>query len=179
MKSENSDKKASFQPGRSTGLKPPVFSRSVMLEKTMKIRAITRDEINCIRTLWENLNAYHLLKSTDFKDHFSKFTFEKRIQNLEKRDRFIAYVAEVDYESVGYCIATVDGLIGEIDSIFVNERYRGQGTGEKLISLALEWLERNECETIKVCIAKGNENVLNFYRKFGFAERMIVMQKKT
>jgi ribosomal protein S18 acetylase RimI-like enzyme len=151
----------------------------VMREKTMQIRAITRDEISCIRTLWENLNAYHLLRTTDFKDHFSTFTFEKRIQGLERRDSFIAYVAEVGNESVGYCIATVDGLIGEIDSIFVNELNRGKGIGEKLISLALEWLKGHECETIKVSIAKGNENVLNFYRKFGFAERMIVMQKKT
>jgi hypothetical protein len=28
-----------------------------------------------------------------------------------------------------------------------------------------------------VSIAAGNEDVLDFYRKFGFAERLIVMQK--
>ncbi len=46
-----------------------------------------------------------------------------------------------------------------------------------MMSLALQWLEGQKCETIKVSIAEGNENVLDFYRRFGFAERFIVMQK--
>ncbi len=143
----------------------------------MKIKTITRDEINSIRTLWEKLNAHHLLRSTHFKDHFSKFTFENRMESLEKRDCLIGYVAEDNGESIGYCIATVNGRMGEIDSIFVDERHRGKGVGEELMSLALKWLEEQECETIKVSIAEGNENVLGFYRRFGFAERFIVMQK--
>ena len=44
--------------------------------------------------------------------------------------------------------------------------------------LALKWLEEQNCDTIRVYIAEGNENVLGFYRKFGFAERFVVMQKK-
>ncbi len=143
----------------------------------MRIRTITRDEINGIKILWENLNAHHLSRSTHFKEHFSKLTFEKRMEALKKRDRFIGYVAEEDGEGVGYCIATVDRRVGEIDSIFVDESFRGKGVGEKLMSLALQWLGGQQCETIKVSIAEGNENVLGFYRRFGFAERFIVMQK--
>ena len=60
----------------------------------MKIIAIGRDEIDIIKTLWEELNAYHLSKSTHFKKHFSKFTFEKRMEGLDKRDRLIAFVAQ-------------------------------------------------------------------------------------
>ncbi len=143
----------------------------------MKIRTITRDEINGIKTLWESLNAYHLSRSTNFKEHFSKLIFEKRMEVLKKRGRFIGYVAEENGESAGYCIATIDGRAGEIDSIFVNEPHRGKGVGEELMSLALQWLGEQECEGIKVSIAEGNENVLGFYRRFGFAERFIVMQK--
>jgi ribosomal protein S18 acetylase RimI-like enzyme len=143
----------------------------------MKIRAIIREEIGSIKPLWESLNAHHLSRSTHFQDHFSKFTFEKRMDGLKKRERLIAYVAEDKGENVGYCIATIDGLTGEIDSLFVSEKQRGKGVGEKLISHALKWLEVQKCETIKVSIAEGNENVLGFYRRFGFAERLIVMQK--
>ena len=143
----------------------------------MKIRAISIDEIGIIKPLWESLNAHHQSKSTHFKDHFSKFTFEKRMDGLKMRERLIVYLAEDKGESVGYCIASVDGLTGEIDSVFVNERYRGKGVGEKLISRGLKWLEAQKCEAIKVSIAEGNENVLGFYRRFGFAERLIVMQK--
>ena len=143
----------------------------------MKTKTITRDEIEGVKILWEHLKTHHLLKSTNFKDHFSKLTFEKRMEDLKKRDRFIGYVAEDNGESIGYCIATVEGLVGEIDSIFVSELYRGRGVGEKLVSLVLDWFGEQNCETIKVSIAEGNESVLGFYRRFGFAERFIVMQK--
>ncbi len=143
----------------------------------MKIKTVSRDEINGIKTLWENLNAHHLSRSIHFKGHFSKLTFEKRIGDLKKRDRFVTFVAEDNGESIGYCIATVDGLAGEIDSVFVDELHRGKRVGEKLMWLAIEWLESHQCETIRVSIAEGNENVLGFYRRFGFAQRFIVMQK--
>jgi len=143
----------------------------------MKIRQMAADEIGSIKGLWEMLNSHHLLRSTVFKEHYSKFTFEKRMDGLKKRDRLAAFVAEENGRSVGYSVATVDGRLGEIDSLFVEEAHRGKGMGEKLVSLALAWLEKQECEAIRVSIARGNEDVLDFYRRFGFAERAVVMQK--
>jgi len=143
----------------------------------LKIIEVNRDEIDSIKTLWESLNAHHLAKSTHFKSHFSEFTFEKRMAALNKRDRLIVYVAEYKNENIGYCIASVDGLIGEIDSLFIKTEYRSQGVGEELMILALQWLEKQNCETIRVSIAEGNENALNFYRRFGFMERLVVMQR--
>ena len=142
----------------------------------MKIKSITREEIGRIKELWEELNVHHLSRSTHFKDLFSKLTFEKRMEGLRERDHFIAYVAESKTEKVGYCIATVDGLVGEIDSLFVKGSYRGKRVGEELMSLALKWLQGHSCETLKVSIAEGNEKAIGFYKRFGFAERFIVMQ---
>ncbi len=142
----------------------------------MKIRAITKDEIDSIKELWEELNVHHLSRSTHFKDLFSKLTFEKRMEGLKERDHFVAYVAESKTGKVGYCIATVDGLAGEIDSLFVKAPYRGKGVGEELMSLALKWLQRHSCQILKVSIAEGNEDAMGFYRRFGFAEKFIVMQ---
>jgi diamine N-acetyltransferase len=142
----------------------------------LKIIAIGRDAIGIIKPLWEGLNAHHLLKSTHFKKHFSEFTSEKRMEGLNKRDLLIAYVAQDNNENIGYCIATVDGANGEVDSLFVEAAYRGKGVGEELMSLALKWLEEQKCETVRVSIAEGNESVLDFYRRFGFMERLTVMQ---
>jgi diamine N-acetyltransferase len=143
----------------------------------MITKAITSDQISIIKALWEGLNAHHLSRSTYFKAHFSKFTFEKRMEDLKKRDRLMVYVAEDNGENLGYFIATVDSLAGEIDSLFVKQSNRGKGLGKELMSLALKWLEQQNCETIRVSIAEGNEHALDFYRKFGFAERLIVMQR--
>ena len=142
----------------------------------MKIIAIDWDEIGIIKPLWEGLNAHHLSKSTHFKKHFSEFTFEKRMEGLDRREHLIAYVAQENGEDVGYCLATTDGFNGEVDSLFVDAAYRGRGIAEELMSLALKWLEEQKCETVRVSIAEGNESALDFYRRFGFAERQTVMQ---
>jgi hypothetical protein len=46
------------------------------------------------------------------------------------------------------------------------------------MSLALKWLEKQKREILRVSIAEGIESVLDFYRRFGFAERLLVMQMK-
>jgi ribosomal protein S18 acetylase RimI-like enzyme len=155
----------------------PQCPAAVIHEVQLKIIAINRDEISAIRTLWESLNTDHLSKSTHFKSHFSKFTFEKRMEYLDKRDQLVVYVAEDKAEKIGYCIASVDGLIGEIDSLYVKAEHRRQGVGEEVMTHALKWLEDQNCDTIRVSIAEGNESVMDFYRRFGFAERLIVMQR--
>lgn len=144
----------------------------------IEIKAIDLNDINTIKALWESLNAHHLLISTNFKQFYTGFTFEKRIESLSKRERLVTFVAQNSGDNIGYCIASVDDLAGEIDSIFVQAQHRRTGVGSELIILALQWLENQGCATIRVGIAQGNEAALDFYRRFGFAERMVVMQKK-
>ena len=143
----------------------------------MEIKEIDWNDINKIKALWEDLNAHHLLMSTNFKQFYSNFTFEKRIESLSKKERLITFVAQYRGENIGYCIASIDDLTGEIDSIFVKEQHRRTGIGSKLISFALQWLEKERCEIIRVGIAEGNEAAIGFYKRFGFAERMVVMQR--
>jgi ribosomal protein S18 acetylase RimI-like enzyme len=145
--------------------------------KKVKIKAINGSEIECIRKLRDTLNIYHTAKSTHFQDHFSKYTFEKWVERMNRRDRLMTYVAQDKDENVGFCMATIDGLVGEIASLFVSEPYRDRRLGEELISLALKWLEDQECEAIRVSVVVGNERVIDFYRRFGFAERIVVMQR--
>jgi ribosomal protein S18 acetylase RimI-like enzyme len=138
---------------------------------------IGKDRIEIIKPLWEKLNAHHLERSIDFRKHYAEFTFEKRMESLLKRERLIAYIAKEEDRDIGYCMATADGLSGEIDSIFVEQAHRGEEIGEELLTRALSWLKSQGCDSIRVSIAKGNENVLDFYKKFGFAERLTLMQR--
>ena len=142
-----------------------------------EIKAIDWNDINKIKALWEDLNAHHLLMSTNFKQFYSEFTFEKRIESLSKKERLITFVAQDRGENIGYCIASVDDHSGEIDSILIQERHRRTGIGSQLISFAIDWLEKEGCETIRVGIVEGNEAAIGFYKRFGFAERMLVMEK--
>ncbi len=143
----------------------------------MKIKPINRNDVSTIKDLWESLNAHHLAMATNFKQFYSGFTFEKRIESLSKKDRLTIFVAQDRGENIGYCIASVDDRAGEIDSIFVQAQHRRTGIGSELLSRALQWLENQGCETIRVGIAEGNEAAAGFYKRFGFKERMIVMQR--
>ena len=143
----------------------------------MDIKTIDWDEIGAIKALWEDLNAHHHSMSTNFKPFYESFTFEKRIETLKNRDELIIFVAYERDESIGYCIASIDDLVGEIDSIYVQEQYRQKGIGSALITHALKWLDNQGCETIQVGIAEGNEPAIAFYKKFNFVERITLMQR--
>lgn len=117
--------------------------------------------------------------SKNFKKFYANFTFEKRIEPLIKRYRLVIYVVWDGTDTVCYCIASVEGLIGEIDSIVVTEEYRRTGIGTEMMTLALKWLENHCCDTMTLSVAEGNEAALDFYRRFGFAEKIVLMQRTT
>jgi ribosomal protein S18 acetylase RimI-like enzyme len=144
----------------------------------MKIVEIEKAEIHKIKNLWEELNSCHGEKSSHFKSHFESFVFEKRIERLLAKEHLVIYAAESNSELVGYSIATVDGNLGEIDSIFVKKAHRGNNLGHRLTEKALSWLSQFDCDAINVHVAEGNESALPFYEKHGFRERYRVLQLK-
>lgn len=50
------------------------------------IRELPKKEIIKLQQLWEKLNQVHLRDSIYFKEHYIKFTFEKRFADFEKID---------------------------------------------------------------------------------------------
>lgn len=145
----------------------------------MKIKKIDKKDILQIRPMWEGLNKLHGKISTYFKDHFHSFSFEVRQKQLEAKECFEVFVAYDQDTNVGYCIASVENDIGEIDSIYVDPKYRNQNIGENLISEAELWLKSNGISKIMIYVAEGNESVFNFYSKQGYYQRFTVLEKKS
>jgi ribosomal protein S18 acetylase RimI-like enzyme len=79
---------------------------------------------------------------------------------------------------IGYCIATINDSIGEIDSIFVESGFRKYGLGSSLVENSIQWLKTNNCKKIMVGVASGHESVFEFYQKFDFYPRMTYLQLK-
>ena len=144
----------------------------------MDIIEIDRNRLQDIRDLWKELNSLHRQLSSNFKQHFDSFTFEKRVEKLICKEYLSIFVASDADLYVGYCIATADKNRGEIDSIYVQPSYRGQKVGHELMIMAMEWLNKQDCNEIDIYVAEGNEQVLGFYEKYGFKKRSTVMQKK-
>ncbi|MEP6936139.1 MAG: GNAT family N-acetyltransferase [Nitrospirota bacterium] len=143
-------------------------------------RTIGPDGIDAIRPLWEKLRAYH----APLLDERPPFLFEPRKQQIlgkaaagELRIELVK-IASCATE-VAYCISTVsaDGC-GEVDSIFVEEPFRGRGIGSELIHHALAWLECTGASTKVVTVAYANEEALAFYERFGFHPRAILLEQR-
>jgi len=79
---------------------------------------------------------------------------------------------------VGHCICSVRDETGELDSIYMEPEYRGQGVGRKLAESGLAWLKQQGCRYIDVLVAGGNEAVLPLYEKLGFCVRGTVLRLK-
>jgi len=144
----------------------------------MSIARLSSNEYYQIETLWLELNSLHGELSPDFKEHFSRATFEQRIESLIEKDNLVIFAASKDENLIGYCIASIDNGKGEIDSLYVKPSYRGKSQGKKLVEKSLNWLKDKECENIDIQVAQGNEKVLSFYEQFGFKKRFHVLQIK-
>jgi len=146
-------------------------------------REVGADGIDAVRALWEKLNLHHARMSPRFGGQLRLRTFDARKQKLlAKADAGKLWVVVVgdgsDGANVAYCICTVstDGT-GEIDSIFVEEHWRGQGIGTELMRRALAWLDSLGATLKIVSVMSGNDEALAFYQHFGFHPRTIVLQE--
>ncbi len=141
-------------------------------------------DIELIRPLWIQLNEYHHKKAKTFRSHYERITFEDRKAYFEKfaaagsLHLVLAINPLSGGQYIGYCVTSLSlEKTGEIESIFVEEEYRALGIGSALVTRALAWLNENGPVRNRVPVCDGNEEVWNFYKKFGFHPRMMVLEQ--
>jgi len=122
--------------------------------------------INEIQHLWEELNIHHGVVSPFFKQVFETNSFNHRVSNLLRKYRkgFIRIDVAKDKElPVGYVISTInEENDGEIESIFIKDRFRGKGIGESLMQKAVDWLDGRNVRSKVVAVVYGNEDAFGF-----------------
>jgi ribosomal protein S18 acetylase RimI-like enzyme len=136
-----------------------------------------------IRLLWEGLNHHNFNLSPYFKQYYVDMNFEKRKAFLLKKVvsaelRVNIAVDVISGQNVGYCVSSIDGeKTGEIESIFVASNYRGWGIGDRLMKMALTWMDEKKAVAKIVEVAVGNEQALGFYDRYGFRTRKTVLKQ--
>ena len=141
------------------------------------------ESLDDIRPLWEKLRAHYAPLLSRFEHETPPFIFEPRRQEIlgkatpgKTRTELVSIVSEA--VDIAYCVSTVSpGGRGEIDSMFVEERCRGRGIGSELVRHALAWMKSAEASSKVVTIAYASEEVLAFYKRFGFHPRTILLQQ--
>ncbi|MGE7631847.1 GNAT family N-acetyltransferase [Bacillus paramycoides] len=144
---------------------------------------ITLDEIEIIRDSLDKLHEYHNSKSKYFSGDYPRMTFEERIEEYKRNSKYGEYRIEllIDSETdniLGFCIAYSKKISGKIEVLFVDEKYRRNGFGLKLMNSAVEWFKEKQVDDIELTVVYGNEAV-SFYQKQGFYPRSIIMTTKS
>lgn len=156
-----------------------------MLVTVGKIKYISGDEtlLDKIEQLWLGLNQQHLESSPSFSSYYKALTFDNRKAFLaQKAQNGLLCVELAEDENtgrfVGYCVSSLDrNKTGGIESLFIEEGYRGLGIGDSLIKSSLSWMDANGAETKLVSVAAGNEDAFRFYARYGFRPRRTVLEQ--
>ncbi|MEH0018397.1 MAG: GNAT family N-acetyltransferase [Desulfobacter sp.] len=145
----------------------------------MEITRLDLSDIHLIQPLWEQLNRLHRERSNYFTAQFDRFTFADRVRELETKSRTGIFVArDGDGKAVfAYCIASLESGVGEIDSLYVSPDCRGNRVGHHLMETALAWLSGHGYSKIRISVVHGNEQALGFYEKFGFRQRLVILEQ--
>jgi len=137
-------------------------------KELMEIIRIDTENIHDIRPLWEKLNIHHREHSIHSRAHFASLTFADRLELLERRDQVGVFAVRDSTEFIGYCIASMEGGDGEIDSLYILPEYRRKQCGADLVAKAESWLQSQGAKRIHISVAEGNESVFAFYARQGY-----------
>lgn len=133
-----------------------------------------------VKPLWEKLNRHHKANTKYFAKRFDNITFGKRHKKFKSSYKIkIDLVKDILSNTyIGYCISTVsEDLIGEIDSLYVEKEYRKFGVGDALMTRALDWLDEHKVNSKIIGVAEGNEIVLDFYKRYNFYPKTLILQQ--
>jgi GNAT superfamily N-acetyltransferase len=81
------------------------------------------------------------------------------------RPRFVPLVAEVDDRIVGTGVATINGPVGWVGMVFVDEGLRGRGIGTTLTRAVIDELDRAGCVSLALLASPLGRPI---YQRLGF-----------
>jgi GNAT superfamily N-acetyltransferase len=102
--------------------------------------------------------------------------------NLVAEDHF--YIVAADgAQVVGFCSLSVkrnlwlQDFLGNVDEMVVDENYRGQGIGKKLMQRITEIAIENNCKQLELESSFHREKAHAFYEELGFEKRAFLFSK--
>lgn len=140
-------------------------------------------DLDYVKELWETFKHIHQLKSRYFFQDYENIGFDNRKEQLLKKSengilRVDLAVDSINEKVVGYCISSISNEIGEIDSLYVEEKFNSMGIDDNLIKRALTWMDAKDVENRKIQLYAGNDDTIQFYSHYGFHPIHIIMKQK-
>jgi GNAT superfamily N-acetyltransferase len=139
------------------------------------IRDVANRDFDQVFGLLKQLWSYKELDYEDMKKMFD--------HNLQSPDHFYI-VALYGPQVVGFCSLTVkhnlwvQGFLGNLDEMIVEESYRGQGIGGKLVKRITEIAKEKNCKRLELESSFHREEAHKFYEELGFEKRAYLFSKE-
>lgn len=154
----------------------------------VKIKSATVEHLEDIRKAHVML-SHKVQKDFDDKTINREWAFSQDGEEYFKKriimeDGFVS-VAYLDEKIVGYLIGEINASrsdripsdIAELESMFVADEMRGMGVGTKLCRAFEDWCKSKGIERMRVIVSTENKGAINFYRKNGYADYDLIMEK--
>jgi len=107
------------------------------------------------------------------------------LSRITKKDGFVI-VAKYKKKSIGYLCGGVRKMeayriqkkYAELENMFLEKKFRGQGLGTKLAQKFFDWCRENKIERVSVSTSFMNNESVRFYEKLGFKGYTIILEMK-
>ena len=158
------------------------------MEDKITIRRAEMGDLEKILVLAEKLSK------EEYKKYGENLNFEWLRQqerkiftdSLNDADSLIA-VAQSDDRIIAYLRASLyrdDQMLwrvgrgAELYDIFIEEEFRSQKIGARLMDAFLDWCQTKKADYVLVFVASLNGKAAGFYKKLGFKDYQIILEKK-
>lgn len=140
----------------------------------LKIIQPTIDEWSKINEIAKQVHKLHINWNSDLFLDVEEVISMERLNKLLETDSI--YVAKVNGEIVGYIIIDIkekdNGFMRyrkllSIDTLCIDEDFRGQGIGTKILEFAKNIAKEENCTDMHLTVNPNNENAIKVYEKFG------------
>ena len=65
----------------------------------------------------------------------------------------------------------------EVEALYVEDEWRGQGCGAALLASTCGWAESVGLPVVQLYVTASNKHALDFYRRQGFRETQAILRK--
>jgi len=154
--------------------------------KTITIREANKKDLNDILRL--NLDLFkkefkEFDKTLNVKWTYSKEGKDYFSERITGKDAFVA-VAINNEKIVGYICCELNedhaNIVkkAKLENIMIDEEYRGQKIGSKLVKKFFEWCKTKKIKNILVTASAKNSPGIRFYKRMGFNDYDVALEKK-
>jgi len=109
---------------------------------------------------------------------FEELTVRRQLREFLSTPSYgCAWLADIESIAVGYLVCTLvysfehGGLMAEVDELYVDAPWRGQGVARALMTAARAELHARTCVSLQMQVADDNLRAQRFYAQLGFRQK--------